>query len=119
MKTSKLPEKPSRFPDVFDAQRSASIQKYVQEVSQLGSEPARCQRFLLLLKDLFGELNANFVEDYLRGVEKYVKSKRKDVLLKGKVDNLYGNLVIEFERDLGKTLPQAGEPFRRKGKGTK
>jgi methylase of polypeptide subunit release factors len=113
MKTSKLPEKPSRFPDVFDAQRSASIQKYVQEVSQLGSEPARCQRFLLLLKDLFGELNANFVEDYLRGVEKYVKSKRKDVLLKGKVDNLYGNLVIEFERDLGKTLPQAKEQLQK------
>ena len=113
MKKSKLPEKPSRFADIFDVQKSASIQKYVQEVPQLGSEPARCQRFLLLLKDLFGELNANFVEDYLRGVERYLKSKRKGVLLKGKVDNLYGNLVIEFERDLSKTLAQAREQLQK------
>jgi len=112
-KAPKLPEKPSRFADIFEAQKSASIQKYLQEISQLGSEPARCQRFLLLLKELFGELNANFVEDYLRGVETYLKSKRKDVLLRGKVDNLYGNLVIEFERDLSKMLPQAREQLRK------
>jgi hypothetical protein len=112
-KQPKIPEKPSRFPDVFDAQRSASIQKYVEEVSHLGSESAKCQRFLLLLKDLFGEVNTNFVENYLHGVEKYVKSKGKDFVLKGKVDNLYGNLVIEFERDLGKTLPEAKEQLQK------
>jgi type I restriction-modification system DNA methylase subunit len=112
-KPPKLPEKPSRFADLFDVQKSTSIQKYVEEVSHLGSESARCQRFLLLLKDIFGEVNTNFVEDYLRGVEKYVKSKGKDIVLKGKVDNLYGNLVIEFERDLGKTLPEAEEQLKR------
>src|SRR4030042_2331406 len=100
-KPPKLPEKPSRFADIFDTQKSVSIERYEREVSQLGSESARCQRFLLLLKDLFGEVNTNFVENYLRGVEKYVKSKGKDIVLKGKVDNLYGNLVIEFERALG------------------
>jgi len=112
-KPPKLPEKPSRFADLFDVQKSANIQKYVEEISHLGSESARCQRFLLLLKDIFGEVNTNFVEDYLRGVEKYVKSKGKDIVLKGKVDNLYGNLVIEFERDLGKTLPEAEEQLKR------
>ena len=112
-KPPKLPEKPSRFGDLFDVQKSATIRNYVEEISHLGSESARCQRFLLLLKDIFGEVNTNFVEDYLRGVEKYVKSKGKDVVLKGRVDNLYGNLVIEFERDLGKTLPEAKEQLKR------
>lgn len=112
-RTPKVPEKSSRLPDLFDIQKSASIQKYVEEVSHLGSESARCQRFLLLLKDIFGEVNTNFVGDYLSGVEKYVKSKGKDIVLKGKVDNLYGNLVIEFERDLGKTLPEAKEQLKR------
>lgn len=112
-KLPKLPEKPSRFADLFDVQKSASIQNYVEGISHLGSESARCQRFLLLLKDIFGEVNTNFVEDYLSGVEKYVKSKGKDIVLKGKVDNLYGNLVIEFERDLGKTLPEAKEQLKR------
>jgi len=112
-KLPKIPEKPSRFGDLFEVQKSADIQNYVEEVSHLSSESAKTQRFLLLLKDIFGEVNTNFVEDYLSGVEKYVKSKGKDIVLKGKVDNLYGNLVIEFERDLGKTFSEAKEQLQR------
>jgi len=112
-KLPKIPEKPARFGDLFDVQKSSAIQSYVEEVSRLGSESAKTQRFLILLKDTFGDVNTKFVENYLSGVEKYVKSKGKDVVLKGKVDNLYGNLVIEFERDLGKTLPEAKEQLQR------
>ncbi|MCD6390475.1 MAG: N-6 DNA methylase [Dehalococcoidia bacterium] len=112
-KLPKIPEKPSRFGDLFEVQKSADIQNYVEEVSHLSSESAKTQRFLLLLKDIFGDVNTKFVEDYLRGVEKYVKSKGKDIVLKGRVDNLYGNLVIEFERDLGKTLSEAKEQLKR------
>jgi len=112
-KLPKIPEKPSRFGDLFEVQKSADIQNYVEEVSHLSSESAKTQRFLLLLKDIFGDVNTKFVEDYLRGVEKYVKSKDKDIVLKGRVDNLYGNLVIEFERDLGKTLSEAKEQLKR------
>ncbi len=112
-KLPKIPEKPSRFGDLFEVQKSADIQNYVEEVSHLSSESAKTQRFLLLLKDIFGDVNTKFVEDYLRGVEKYVKSKGKDFVLKGRIDNLYGNLVIEFERDLSKTLPEAKEQLQR------
>jgi hypothetical protein len=113
MKKSKLSEKPSRTPDLFEAQRASIFKDYVDEVSHLGSESAKTQRFLLLMKDIFGDVNTKFVEDYLSGVEKYVKSKEKDVVLKGRVDNLYGNLVIEFERDLSKTLAEAKEQLQR------
>ncbi len=112
-KVPKIPEKPARFGDLFDVQKSADIQDYIEEVSRLGSESAKTQRFLLLLKDIFGDVNTKFVEDYLSGVEKYVKSKEKDIVLKGRVDNLYGNLVIEFEKDLNKTLPEAKEQLQR------
>lgn len=112
-KLPKIPEKPSRFGDLFEVQKSADIQNYVEEVSHLGSESAKSQRFLILLNNIFGDTNTKFVEDYLRGVEKYVKSKRKDFVLKGRVDNLYGNLVIEFERDLGKTLLEAKEQLQK------
>jgi hypothetical protein len=36
-----------------------------------------------------------------------VKVKQKDRVLRGRVDNLFGNLVIEFERDLEKTRAEA------------
>jgi len=112
-KKSKLPEKFSRLPDLFEAQKSASVEKYVEEVSHLGSESAKTQRFLLLLNDIFGDVNATFVEEYLKGVERHVKAKGKDIVLRGRVDNLYGNLVIEFEKDLGKTLPEAKEQLKK------
>ncbi len=110
---SKIPEKPSRTPDLFEVQRAAIFKDYVEEVSRLGSESAKTQRFLILLKDIFGDVNTRFVEDYLSGVEKYVKSKQKDIVLKGRVDNLYGNMVIEFEKDLNKTLSEAKEQLQR------
>ena len=109
----KITEKPSRVPDLFELQRDSTLKDYIEEVSHLGSESAIVQRFLLLLKDVFGEINSNFVEDYLQGVEKYVKVRKKDFLLRGRIDNLYGNLVIEFESDLGKKLLEAEGQLKR------
>jgi hypothetical protein len=110
---TKLHENFSRIPDLFDIQKTLSIQNYTKEISHLNTESAKAQRFLLLLKEAFGDVNANFVEDYLQGVEKYVKTKKKDVLLKGKIDALYGNLIIEFEKDLKKTFPEVMEQLKR------
>jgi hypothetical protein len=58
-------------------------------------------------------LQPGFIEDYVAGIEKYVKVKQKDRLLRGHVDNLFGNLVIEFECDLNKTRREAGEQLQR------
>lgn len=112
-KESKLREKPARLPDTGELERSGQIQDYLEEVARLNLETARCQRFLLLLRDLFGEAKAGFVEEYLQGMEKYVRVKQKDILLRGRIDTLYGNLVIEFEADLGKSLAEAKEQLRK------
>src|SRR4030042_391705 len=113
MKRSKLTEKPSRTPDLFEVQRARVFKDYIEQVAPLSSESAKSQRLLMLLKDLFEEVNPNFVEDYLQGIEKYVQVKRKDFLLRGRIDNLYGNLVIEFESDLGRKLSEAQEQLRK------
>ena len=74
------------------------IEKYLVDIQFLNSESARALRFALLLKNLF-ELQPNFIEDYVAGVEKYLKIKEKDFVLRGKADELFGNIIIEFERD--------------------
>ena len=56
-KLAKLPEKASRTPDLFEVQKASIFRDYVEEVSHLGSESAKTQRFLLLLKDVFGDVN--------------------------------------------------------------
>ncbi len=110
---SKLREKPRRVPDVFDARKRRAIDTYCREAAKDQGEQAKAQRFLLLLHDLFAEVAPRFVEDYLAGVEKYVRIKRKDLVVRGRVDAFYGDLVIEFERDLRRTTEDAWEQLAR------
>jgi len=88
------------------------LSAYLMSIDKPASESAKSHLFFGLLKDLFG-VQPNFIEDYVEGIEKYVKVKQKDGLLRGEIDNLYGNLVIEFERNLQKTQEEAKEQLRR------
>jgi len=85
MKKSKLTEKPSRIPDISEQSISQKFKEYTEQITQLNTESAKAQRFLILLKDVFGDVSAGFVEDYLHGVEKYVSVKQKDIILKGSI----------------------------------
>jgi hypothetical protein len=98
-KKSKLLEKGTRMPDIRETSLDETVREYLAAVQSLSSEAARAQRFTLLLQKLF-ELQPGFIEDYVAGVEKYVKVRQKDAILRGKADELFGNVVIEFERDL-------------------
>jgi len=113
MKKTKLTEKAARFPDISEQSISQKFKEYTDQVSQLNTEAAKAQKFLLLLKDVFEDESAKFVEDYLHGVEKYISIKKKDIILRGRIDTLYGNLIIEFEKDLRKTLAEAMDQLGR------
>ena len=106
-KKSKLQEKATRMPDIREAKWERVVSEYLESVQAQQSESAKSHRFVGLLNDLFGLQQPGFIEDYVAGIEKYVKVKQKDRILRGQVDNLFGNLVIEFERDLSKTRPEA------------
>lgn len=113
MKKSKLKEKPSRIPDISEQDITHKFKEYIEQIKTQNTEAAKAQRFLILLRDVFGDVNAGFVEDYLHGVEKYVSVKQKDIILRGRIDTLYGNLIIEFEKDLRKSLDEAVEQLKR------
>jgi len=113
MKKTKLTEKPSRVPDISEYNISKKFREYIKQVTQLNTESAKAQRFLLLLKDVFEDVNAKFIEDYLHGVEKYISVRQKDIILRGRIDTLYGNLIIEFENDLRKKIGDALEQLKR------
>jgi len=111
-KRSKLPEKGTRMPEIRQSKWDQVISAYLEAVQKPVSEPAKSQLFSMLLKDLFG-LQPGFIEEYVEGIEKYVKVRQKDTILRGRVDNLFGNLVIEFERDLAKTRGEAEDQLRK------
>lgn len=111
-KQTKLTEKSARIPETRETYWVESIAAYLHDVQAQNSESARSHRFAMLLQALFG-VEPGFVETYTTGIEKYLKIKGKDRILKGKADNLFGNVVIEFEASLARTGEDAEDQLRR------
>jgi methylase of polypeptide subunit release factors len=82
------------------------VQEYLSLVTSLASEAARAHRFTPLLGELF-RLQPQFIEEYVAGVETFVKVRQKDTIIRGKADELFGNVIIEFERDLSSPAKEA------------
>jgi hypothetical protein len=112
---SRLREKPARAPRYQQFRFDQAIARYLGEVRQQQSEPARSHRFTLLLNELFGDLDFPFIHDYLRGLESRISAHegQKCRVLRGQPDCLYGNLVVEFERALPTALRQAKRQLQR------
>lgn len=98
-KRTKLAEKATRMPDIESANNELAIETYLGEIGAINSEAAKSQRFTLLLDALFG-VQPGFIEEYVQGIETYLKMKGKDRIIRGQADQLSGNLIIEFEREL-------------------
>ena len=111
-KKSKLTEKSTRIPETRVSHWDTAIEKYFKEVKPLYSEPARSHRFSMLLQEILN-LEPDFIEHYSAGIEQYLKVKQKDRLLKGRADNLFGNVIIEFESSLPKKLAEAEDQLKK------
>ncbi len=111
-KRTKLTEKPIRMPETRHVLWEETIQKYLKEIEPLRAETARSHRFTLLLQELL-KISPDFIESYVTGVEKFIKATKKDCILKGKVDNLFGNIIIEFEGNIPKKRSEAEEQLRK------
>jgi hypothetical protein len=89
-----------------------ALERYITSVGELKNESARSHRFAQLLQELFGQ-EPGFIEQYVQGIEQVVRVRQKDRLLRGKVDNLFGNSVIEFEVDLERKRTEAEQQLQR------
>ena len=112
-KKSKLTEKSSRFTSTLDEKLKVEFKKYRDEIVVANVETARSFRFMKLLSDWFSEARPTFVEEYLKGLEKYVTMKQKDLVVAGRIDALYGNVIIEFESNLEKKKKEAETQLRK------
>jgi len=110
-KKTKLGEKDTRIPDITDLIHTDAITQYVQAIDSCNTEQARSHRFSMLLQAIFGN-EVNFADLYTSGIEKSLSVNQKDIVLRGRADNLYGNILIEFERNIPKKLDEAEGQLR-------
>lgn len=111
-KRTKLTEKGTRIPNTKQLKWQKAIAPYLEEVERLNKESARSHRFAMFLQELLG-VEPGFIEDYCRGIEESLKAKQRDMILKGEADNLFGNVVIEFENNIPKKRGEAEAQLRR------
>ncbi|MGA9821520.1 MAG: N-6 DNA methylase [Desulfobaccales bacterium] len=112
-KESKLTERGVRMPDIREIQRGEIIAKYLQDVEQLHSESSRSHAFAMILQKLLGIAEPNFIDTYCTGFEHYLRARHKDRILKGRADNLFGNVIIEFENNIPKMRSEAEAQLRK------
>ena len=84
------------------------IETYTRTVVQQNTETAKAFLFLEFVRAVFGGIKADYLETLVPQLEKFVKLKQGTVLIKGRIDALLGNLVIEFKQQLDEaSLEQA------------
>ena len=71
---SRLREKPAGGTQPVLLRQEKAISRYVEQVAELSSEAARSHRFSQLLSDLFGDVEAPVITDYLAGLEKQISA---------------------------------------------
>ena len=75
-KKSKLIEKPTRISTSLEEKLKVDLKKYNEEITVANMETARSLRFSMLLRDWFEDAQPTFIEEYLKGIEKYVKVEK-------------------------------------------
>lgn len=76
------------------------IDTYKQAVVQQNTETAKAFLFLEFIRAVFGDIKAGHLETLMPQLEKFVKVKQGTVIVRGRIDALLGNLVIEFKQQL-------------------
>jgi len=89
------------------------LTQYLDVVSKATSEPSKTFLFLNFVSEIFKDVKANYAEELLPELERYIRVKNGTVVVAGRVDVFLGNLIIEFESDLGSKLEEAEGQLRK------
>ena len=89
-----------------------TLSQYLESAQKPQSESARAHAFSMLLPQLFKD-QPELISGYSDGIEKFLSEKRKGGALRGRADNVFGHLIIEFEGAIPKKRAEAEEQIRR------
>jgi SAM-dependent methyltransferase len=86
--------------------------KYLSDVKSVTTETNKSYFFIELVRNTFRK-NIDNLERVFPQMEKFVKFKGKTIALKGEIDSLLGNIIIEFESDIKSKKIEAENQLKR------
>jgi len=78
------------------------LKQYFSNVERAGSEAGKAFLFLELVRDIFKQIDMDYLEKLYPELEKYIKLHSKTLIVRGRPDAFLGNLIIEFKQKLDK-----------------
>lgn len=85
--------------DPFDTFKE-SLPGYLQEARQANSEASKALSLLMLIRRTFEDIYADKPSKLVPELERYVKVRAGTIIIRGRIDALLGNLVIELKMSL-------------------
>jgi len=90
------------------------INTYKQAVVRQNTETTKAFLFLEFVRTVFGDIKAGHLETLMPQLEKFVKVKQGTIIVRGRIDALLGNLVIEFKQQLDEaSLAESKEQLKK------
>jgi hypothetical protein len=82
-----------RLPNDFEKK----LADYKEKASKTTNEATMGFNFLMFIADAFGRTDAKYAYLSEPTLEKYVKKKEGTIMVKGRIDALLGNVIVEFK----------------------
>lgn len=76
------------------------LNDYIGEISKANTEISKSFLFLEFIRNIFKNVNAENALKSEPKMEKYVKLKQSTLIIRGRIDVLLGNIIIEFKDEL-------------------
>lgn len=96
----------------------SALGQYTFDVSSAENEAAKATRFYMFLPQIYQAIRPEYADRVFRelkierSVVDRIASRKKTLIVRGRIDSTLGNVIFEFEKDLSKTHMEALEQLR-------
>lgn len=99
---------------VLPLQFEQRLTQYKADIERANTEHSRAYLFLELVRQTFGSISSDYAERLLPELESSIRIKEGTVVIRGRIDALLSNLIIEFKKHLDRdSIEEAQEQLRK------
>ena len=85
------------------------LKRYLSDVQRQNSEAGKAFLYLEFVRDVFRQIDMDYLERLYPDLERYMKFKSKTLVVKGKSDAFLSNVIVEFKVELTKSAREEAE----------
>lgn len=85
------------------------LKRYRSDLQKAGSEAGKAFLYLEFVRDIFKQIDMDYLERLYPELERYIKFKSKTLIVRGKSDAFLSNVIVEFKIELTRAAREEAE----------